>query len=156
MSASVFSGASAQTLELQHEKGDLALIGGEVYTVNNNRTWAEAVVIREGHIIYVGTDRGAQAYIGSGTHVQELGGRLVLPGFHDSHVHLTDGGVHLGECQLENGATKEEVLAIVRKYAAERPHDQWLQGAGWSLPLFADANPQKDDLDKIVPDRPVY
>jgi predicted amidohydrolase YtcJ len=136
------------------EKADLVLVGGHIYTMDASRTWAQAVAIREGKIIYVGSDLGAQKYVGSGTHVQELAGRMILPGFHDSHVHLMDGGMHLSECDLDDATTKDAALKMIADYAKAHQSDPAVIGSGWALPLFPDASPSKEDLDKVVPDRP--
>lgn len=135
-------------------KADMVLLGGSIYTVDNTRRWSEAVAISNGKIIYVGTDRGVQPFIGGRTRVQELSGRLVLPGFHDSHVHLLDGGIHLNECNLDNANSKEELFATIKQYAAAHPALAWVRGAGWALPIFEGANPRKEELDAIISDRP--
>jgi hypothetical protein len=79
---------------------------------------------------------------------------MVLPAFQDSHIHLISGGVELGLCDLNGLRTKGEVLARIREYAAAHPEAAWITGGGWDLPLFPQANPRKEDLDAVVPDRP--
>jgi predicted amidohydrolase YtcJ len=135
---------------------DLVFRNGAVYTVDAARRWAEAVAIKAGRIVYVGTDRGAGPWVGPRTQVVDLQGKMLLPSFHDSHVHPASSGVELGECLLGDLTTVEQVLDAVRRYAEQNPRKPWIRGAGWQLPLFADANPHKSLLDKIVPDRPVY
>jgi len=136
------------------EKAELVLVGGRIYTMDAARSWAQAVAIRDGKIVYVGSDLGAQKYVGSGTHVQELAGRMILPGFHDSHVHLMDGGMHLSECNLDDAQTKDGALKMIADYAQAHKSDPAVSGSGWALPLFPDASPAKVDLDRVVPDRP--
>ncbi|MBS0264019.1 MAG: amidohydrolase [Planctomycetes bacterium] len=133
---------------------ETVFLNGAVYTVDASRSWAEAVVIRDGKIVYVGTTRGASPWIGPQTKTIDLQGKMLLPGFHDAHVHLVGGGIELGECDL-NGLTKlEDILAAVRKYAAEHPHKKWIRGGGWPLTLQKQIH--KSQLDQIVPDRPVH
>jgi len=148
--------AVEQSSPSSSDKADLVLIGGHIYTMDATRSWAQAVAIRNDKIVYVGSDLGAQKYLGSGTHVQELGGRMVLPGFHDSHVHLMDGGVHLSECKLDDAATKDATLKLIADYAQAHKAEPTVQGSGWALPLFPDANPSKVDLDRVVSDRPAF
>jgi predicted amidohydrolase YtcJ len=81
---------------------------------------------------------------------------MLLPSFHDSHVHPVSSGIELGDCQLSELATVEQILEAVRRYAEQNPQKPWIRGTGWQLPVFADANPHKSLLDKVVPDRPVY
>ncbi len=135
---------------------DLVLRGGAVYTVRPERPWAEAVAIREGRIVFVGDDAGALRYVGDHTRVIDLSGRMLLPGFHDTHAHPLSGGLELGECNLYDAETPAEVEGIVRAYAAAHPDLPWIRGNGWQLPVFPGANPQKALLDRLVPDRPAF
>ncbi len=135
---------------------DLVLRGGAVYTVDDARSWAQAVAVADGKIVFVGTATGAKAWIGPGTRVLELDGRMVLPSFHDSHVHPVSGGVEALECDLNGSATPAEVLERLKRYSAAHPSLPWIRGGGWELTLFPDANPSKTLLDAVVPDRPVF
>jgi predicted amidohydrolase YtcJ len=118
--------------------------------------WAEAVAVAGGKILHVGKSSEIQKFKVPGTRVVDLDGKMVLPGFQDSHVHLISGGVELGQCNLNGLETREKVFARIRQYAAEHPEKKWIVGGGWDLPLFPDANPAKEDLDRLVPDRPAY
>jgi predicted amidohydrolase YtcJ len=138
------------------QSADLVLLGGQVYTMDACRSSAQAVAVSKGKIVFVGSDQDAQSYVGGGTKVQELAGRMVLPSFHDSHCHLMDGGMQLSQCMLQDAETKDQALSAVKKFGQEHKDDAWLMGAGWALPLFPDANPGKEDLDAIEPDRPVF
>ena len=133
---------------------DTVFRNGEVYTVDAVRSWAEAVAVREGRIVYVGPDAGVAAWIGPQTRVIDLHGKMLLPGFHDSHVHLVGGGIELGECDINGMTDAEQILAALKKYAEDHPEKKWLRGGGWPLTLN-DGNPRKEVLDKIVSDRPV-
>jgi len=135
---------------------ELVLTGGAVYTVDAARSWAEAVAVRGGRIAYVGTAAGAKRWIGPSTRVIDLAGKMVLPGFHDAHVHPVEGGMGLALCDLTGLKTREAVFDAIRKYAAEHPKDKspWILGSGWDLPLFPGANPTRAELDALVPDRP--
>ncbi len=147
------SSAAAQTVA-PPQPADTVFRGGGVYTVDAARSWADAVAVRAGRIIYVGTDAGLAKWIGPQTRSIDLNGKMLLPGFHDSHVHLVGGGIELDECNLNGLATMDEVLAAVRQFAKQHPTKKWIRGGGWPLTLSG-GNPHKDLLDKIVPDRPV-
>ncbi len=138
----------------QATPADAVYRGGAIYTVDAARTWAEAVAVRDRKIVYVGPNAGAKALIGPQTRVVELNGKMMLPGFHDSHIHLVGGGVELGECDLNGTTNLEEVLDRVRKYVAKYPHRAWIRGGGWPLTMSG-GNPHKSLLDAIVSDRPV-
>jgi hypothetical protein len=134
---------------------ELVLVHGAVYTVDGARSWAEAVAVSGGRIVFVGTDAAAKPWIGPQTKVVDLAGKMVLPAFHDSHVHPISGGMEALECDLHGLATAAQVLDAVRAYAAAHPDAAWIRGGGWDLTLFPGGNPSKALLDKIVPNRPV-
>jgi predicted amidohydrolase YtcJ len=135
---------------------DLILRHGAVYTMNAARSWVESVAVADGRIIYAGPDAGVNSLAGPSTKILDLGGRMVLPGFHDSHVHLMEGGVDMGLCNLKDVATPQAVLAEIRKYAAAHATQAWVTGSGWDLPVFPDGIPRKEQLDEAVSDRPAY
>ncbi len=135
---------------------DWVLRGGEVYTVDAARRWAEAVAVSDGKLVYVGTSAGATAFVGSNTRVVELEGKMVLPGFHDSHLHPVSGGVELGQCNLSGIDTAAAALDDIEAYAEKHPDRPWILGGGWDLPLFPPEGPHKRDLDRIVSDRPAF
>lgn len=137
------------------ERADLILTNAVVATMAARQPRAGALAVTAGKIVFVGARPKALRLRGPSTRVVDLGGRLVLPAFQDSHVHLIAGGVELGLCDLNGLGTKEEVLAKVRDYAAAHPDAAWITGGGWDLPLFPQANPRKEDLDAIVAGRPV-
>ena len=136
------------------ERADLLLTNGAVYTMNAARPWASALAVAKGKILYVGDDRGALRLRGGSTVVTDLGGKMVLPAFQDSHIHLVTGGVELGLCNLNGLRTKEEVFEKIKAYVAANAGQTWVTGGGWDLPVFPQANPRKEDLDALVPDRP--
>ncbi|HMA52837.1 MAG TPA: amidohydrolase, partial [Acidobacteriota bacterium] len=137
------------------ERAELILTNAAITTMAPGRPRAEALAVAAGKIVYVGDSRKALRRRGPATRVVDLGGRMVLPAFQDSHIHLVTGGVELGLCDLNGLRSREEVLAKVRDYAAAHPDAAWITGGGWDLPLFPQANPRKEDLDALVPDRPV-
>ena len=115
---------------------------------------AEAVAVRGGRITAVGSNAdlaGLQA--GS---VVELEGRTVLPGFQDAHLHPFSGGMLAIVCNLHETASAGDCLEEIARYAAENPDREWISGDGWSMDFFPGGNPQKDALDAVVSDRPVY
>jgi predicted amidohydrolase YtcJ len=148
--------AAAAATDWPTPPADLVLSGGAIYTVDAARSWAEAVAIRDGRIVYVGADDGARAWVGPTTRVVELGGRFVLPGFHDSHLHPITGGMRTLRCELSGATTAAEALERVRAYAAAHPDAPWIVGRGWELYLFPAANPRKEMLDAVIADRPVF
>jgi predicted amidohydrolase YtcJ len=139
---------------LPAEQADLILTNARVVTMAAKPARAEALAVAGGRIVFAGASRDALRLRGEATRVVDLGGRLVLPAFQDSHIHLVTGGVELGLCDLNGLGTTEAVLAKIRDYARAHPEAAWITGGGWDLPLFPDANPRREDLDALVPDRP--
>jgi hypothetical protein len=127
---------------------------GAVYVGDAAGTRAESLAIRDGTLAYVGADPGVAGFIGPDTRVVELDGRLVLPGFHDAHVHPISAGLESMRCQLGGIETRAELEARIRDCATAQAGRAWVEGGGWELPLFPDANPDKALLDELVPDRP--
>lgn len=133
---------------------DIVLRNGTVATMDASRSWAQAIGVRAGRIVFVGTDSEATKWIGPRTRVTDLGGRLVLPSFHDSHVHPVTSGMELLTCNLNEADTADDVYAAIRQYATAHPAEKWIRGGGWQLPIFPGASPTKAQLDAIVADRP--
>ena len=133
---------------------DLLLRGGAVYTVDAPRSWATAVGVKAGRIIYVGGDTVPGDIIGTRTEVVDLHGGMVLPGFQDGHVHLLAGGVELDECALFTLESAAAIADSIKGCMASRPNAPWVRGAGWELTAFPDANPTSAFLDQIVENRP--
>jgi predicted amidohydrolase YtcJ len=135
---------------------DLIFRNGAVYTLDAARAWAETVAVSKGRIVFVGPDSKAGAWIGPQTVVVDLQGKMLLPGFHDSHVHVISGGLEMDECQLSEFTSEQQIIEAVRRYAEQNPQKKWIRGSGWQLPLFPNANPHKSLLDKAISERPVF
>lgn len=135
---------------------DLIFIGGTVYTVDAAQPRAEAVAVRDGVIAAVGTEDEVRQLAGPGTETFDLDGRMLLPSFQDSHVHASGGGLERRRCDLTGVHGREEYLAVVARYAADHPDAAWITGGGWAMDAFPGGVPTKEDLDAIVPDRPVF
>jgi predicted amidohydrolase YtcJ len=135
---------------------DLVLTHAVVYTVNPDQPWAEALAIDDGAIVAVGTHDEVMRRRGPSTRVVDLHGQLVLPGFHDAHVHPVSGGVELSQCSLGGIATREALRDALRQCARAQAGREWIVGGGWELTLFPSGNPSRQWLDELVPDVPVF
>jgi predicted amidohydrolase YtcJ len=135
---------------------DIILIHGKVYTLNAAQPWAQAVAIRDGKIVQVGDDTEIQKLY-QGKETIDAAGRLVLPGFVDSHIHFLDGSVSLGRVNLAGAENVADIQKRLREYGAGHPGKDWIRGRGWDYAMFgAAALPHKKDLDKVFPDRPAF
>jgi predicted amidohydrolase YtcJ len=134
---------------------DLVLKNANIYTVDAARRWAQALAVRDGRLVYVGTDDGVGGLIGPRTRLIDLDGRLVLPGFHDSHAHPIAAGLQIAQCDLTKAHSIEEALALVKAYAEANPRKSWILGFGWNPSLFPEGKLHKRLLDSAVSNRPV-
>jgi len=146
---------SAQTSKLQF--ADVLVVNAHVYTVNAAQPWAEAIAIRTGKIVTVGSADDLEKLHGPATKVIDAGGRLVLPGFTDSHIHFLEGSVTLLRVHLDDAKTIPEIQKLVKEFADKHPDYPWILGRGWTYPTFGEtALPDKKYLDEVVRNRPVY
>jgi predicted amidohydrolase YtcJ len=135
---------------------DLVLTGGGVYTVDAARRRAQAVAVRGGRIVAVGSDADVRALSGPSTEVIDLSGRLLLPGFQDSHVHAPSGGLDRLRIDLSDAHGVEEYRELIDRYSHHHRDAEWLLGGGWAMDVFPGGTPTKDVLDELAPDRPVF
>ena len=136
-----------------------AFINGKIYTVNEKQPYAEAVIIDGNKIIYIGSEAGAPKFIKSGTEVIDLEGKLMLPGFNDSHLHFTSGGNYLLGINLRPALSKEEFTDIIKRYMKDRrlPDSSWITGGRWDHELWSDKTlPTKELIDNITENTPVF
>lgn len=127
--------------------------GGRVYTVDDAQPWAQAVVVKGNRIVHVGDDAGTAKFIRRGAEVVDLGGRMMLPGFVESHWHLSTATFARGA--WVNYERLDDVYDALRRHADSHPNDRIIQGFGWMVTSFPETGPRKEPLDAIVPDRPV-
>lgn len=135
---------------------DLVLRRASLYTSVPSSRWAEAVAIREGRIVAVGSTGEVDGLIGPGTRVLDLPGRMVCPGFQDSHIHPNSGGLVKNRCELHEVRGREAYEQAIRAYAESNRGAAWILGGGWALDDFPRGTPHRAVLDAIVPDRPVF
>jgi len=135
---------------------ELLFKSGAVYTVDGARSWAQAVAVRGGHIVYVGTDQGAAGYVGPGTRVIDLRGRMMLPAFQDAHIHPIMAGLQANSCELTGLTTAAQYAAAIQKCAQAHPGTGWITGGGWLMSAFGPGGEaRREIIDAVVPDRPV-
>src|SRR5271168_4384246 len=115
---------------------DILIVHGKFYTLDSKKPWAEAIAIRKGKIVAVGSALEVEKYRGIGTRRIDAGGKLVLPGFTDCHIHFLDGSLGLGRANLEGAKNPAEIQERLRVYAAKHPDDAWIQGQGWNYAMF--------------------
>jgi len=136
---------------------DTVVTNARIYTVNSKQPWAEALAITGDKILAVGSAKDVAPYRGPATKVIDAGGRLMLPGFTDCHIHFMDGSMGLTQVDLNGTKSIAEIQKRVKEYAATHPKEPWITGMGWTYPTFGpSALPDKKFLDEVVAARPVY
>ena len=136
---------------------DLVLADVDVYTGNADQPWAHGVAVTGGRITAVADDpAGLREFVGPGTDVVALPGRLVVAGFQDSHIHAPFAGRFRINVSLHDLDGVEAYLERIAEYAHANPDKEWIYGSGWAMSHFPGGNPSKALLDEIVPDRPVF
>jgi predicted amidohydrolase YtcJ len=140
------------------ETADVALVNGHIYRVDAERSWANAVAIKDGHFIAVGTDADVDAFIGPQTRLIDLGGKMAMPGIHDMHMHPVEGSLtKLYECAFPATASLEEIATKVRSCAGNAPPGSWIRGGAYGAQLLeAERKPHKSLLDAAAPEHPVF
>ncbi len=147
--AVVFAHAPA----LAAQPADTVLRHGSVYTVDPARSWAQAIAVHDGNIVYVGSDDGVRAFIGERTRVVDLTGKMLLPSFHDAHMHAISP--FETRCTLPTGPLRnDELQAAVQGCHDGSPGDAWLVIRGW-LPVPVGDEPSKKLLDAVSTTRPI-
>ncbi|NIS79649.1 MAG: amidohydrolase family protein [Anaerolineales bacterium] len=137
------------------KQSDLVLKNGSIYTVDQDRTWAEAIAISGEKIIFVGSDEAAESFIGMETEVIDLERKMVLPGFIDSHAHPSHAVDLVSNINLHMLDTLEEYKRAIAGFVDNHPNADTFRGRGWSDTLFPKLGPTSEILDAIVPDRPI-
>lgn len=134
LAAAILILASSLTLAGQEmmspDPADLILRNGLIYTVDSTNTMTEAVAIREGKIVFVGSNNDVKRYKGKQTRIIDLKGQFVLPGFSDNHVHFASAAAFL-EFNIMRAATQQEFVARVKDAVARLPKGEWILGGYW-------------------------
>jgi len=132
---------------------DLVFRGSSILTLEPATPAARAVAVRDGRIVYVGDD--PESYIGARTRVIELGARMLMPAFHDAHMHPMSGGMRLLRCALDDRATTAAVLDALAACARQHRSDPWLIANGLPDALARDPRLDRRALDRVVPRQPL-
>ena len=144
---------------LSAEPAETVFINGNIHTVDGRQPHAEAVAVKGGRIVFVGSNAEAAKKFpaASGSRRIDLQGRTVVPGMTDAHCHIFGIGAREMNLNLEGTTSLEDFLAKVKERVRQTPPHQWITGRGWietfwKPPIF----PTCMDLDKVSPENPVF
>ena len=140
------------------DPADRVLRNGAIYTVNDAQPWAEAVAIANGRFVAVGSNDEIDEFIGEGTGVADLQGRMAMPGIFDIHIHPVDGSMAaLYDCSFPFTSTVEEIIEHVAGCVAEAEAGEWIRGGQWGVGLaMLDQSISAALLDTVTPDNPAF
>jgi predicted amidohydrolase YtcJ len=133
---------------------DLIVTNGRIYTLDPAHPWAAALACRDGRVLALGSAEDMLALAGPGTQRLDVGGKVILPGLTDSHVHFLEVARRRQQVDLFGVSDFAEVRRLVREAAAQARPGQWILGWGWDENLW-DVAPQAHHLDDLSPENPV-
>jgi predicted amidohydrolase YtcJ len=134
------------------QPADFIITNAKVFTSDESNAQAEAVAVRDNRIIYVGDSYGVENLRADQTRVIDGQGRTLTPGFIDTHVHLLHGAMWMGNAELREVQTKEDLQKILLDHAATNKTDEWVAGRGIRYNIVS----TRQELDEIISGRPVY
>ncbi len=146
-------GAAAQS----KPAADLIITNAKVWTVDPSQPAAQAVAVLGDRIVAVGSNAEVEAWRGPQTRVIDGGGKLLLPGFNDAHVHFVSGGMQLDNIQLNDATSAEEFARRIGERAKKTPKGKWILGGDWDETKWNPARlPTRELIDPATPDTPVF
>lgn len=140
-------------------KATLVLKNASIYTIDEDRSWVQALAIAGRRIIFVGSNADVNDYIASDTDVIDLKGKMVLPAFVDSHMHPAQSA-HIYKYGLKlfdvtGPDLAQAYLDTIRDFCRSHPDSPWVSGGGYSRSAFDEVGPRKEWLDEIDAVRPI-
>jgi len=147
---------AAQHSPCVSECADVVVHNAAVWTGVRGAADARAVAVRAGRIVAVGADVEVNRQVGPRTRIVDGTGKMVVPGFIDSHVHFVSGGASLASVQLRDARTREEFVRRIRDYARTLPRGAWITEGNWDHSLWGGELPRKEWIDSVTPNNPVW
>ena len=143
----------------ENNSPELILINGRIATVDHSRPFAEAVAIQNGRFISVGSNEEIMRLRASNTETIDLGGRTVIPGLNDSHMHPIRGGLNYNmELRWDGVPSLADAMRMLKEQAQRTPPPQWVRViGGWTEFQFAERRmPTLEEINQAAPDTPVF
>jgi predicted amidohydrolase YtcJ len=137
------------------DRATLVIVNAKIWTGDPARPWAQAIAIRGDEILLVGSDAEVRN-VAAGVTSVDAAGRLVTPGFIDSHIHLLTGGFQLASVQLRGVTTREELLRRIEAFTRTVPPGTWITHGRWDDTLWGGELPTREWIDRVTPNHPVW
>ena len=137
------------------QTSDMIITNARIWTGNDTQPYAEAMAVSGDTITAIGSNREVMKFKSGADTVIDLGGRFVVPGFIDSHIHMLQGGENLASVQLRDATTQELFISRIKEYAATLKPGEWILGGDWDGKGL-ETLPHHDWIDSVTPDNPVF
>src|SRR4051812_36361017 len=134
----------------------LAVVNARVWTADPQRPWADALAVVQDRISAVGSSAEIKKLVTSSTRVMDARGRMVVPGFIDSHIHFLEGGVGLASVQLRDARTREEFTRRIADFARTAEPGSWITNGDWDHECWGGELPTREWIDGVTPTNPVW
>lgn len=138
----------------QLQKADHIYINAKIWTGDSSNPWADAIAIKGNTIVYVGKDY--QPYGGNHTLISNMQGKMIVPGFIDTHTHFLAGGYQLASVNLRSVKSKRELIDSLKDFTGRIPKDRWILGGDWDHEAWGGELPSKDWIDSVSGRHPVF
>ncbi|KAJ9190564.1 hypothetical protein P3X46_001751 [Hevea brasiliensis] len=135
---------------------DMIVHNGVIFTSDASLPFADSMAVLNGRILSVGNYSSLQNFAGDKTKVLDLEGKVVVPGFIDSHVHFIYGGLQMMRVELRGVNGKDEFVRRVREAVTNLEEGSWVLGGGWNNDLWGGELPVASWIDDITPKNPVW
>lgn len=159
--------AGLMTINLEKDAANLSvpatliIVDAKVRTMDPANPTADTIAIHGNRILAVGSSDEVRKLAGQGTEVIDAGGKLVLPGFNDAHVHFLGGGFQLSSVDLRDANTPKEFADRIGAFATKLPAGRWITGGNWDHERWPEIDgkaplPTKELIDRVTPNTPVF
>ena len=142
------------------EAADVVYTNGKIYTVNEAQPWAEAVAIKDGRFLAVGSNANVASVTSKDTEVVDLGGKFAMPGTGDPHIHAALLMAKRAFCALPGTfyePTEQDIMDSLAQCIEDYPEDrEWFIAQGFSTPVMSPETLTREVLDRLIPDRPAW
>lgn len=136
---------------MNQQLADIIISSKAVFTGLSDQPEPASIAITDNKIIAIGSEDEIKPYSGANTKIYQFNDQLIIPGFHDFHLHMMDGAVSMNSANLFSARSEEEALEMIRKFAASRSEDPWIIGASWDAGYWDTQQlPNRHSLDRIL------
>lgn len=133
---------------------DKIYYNAKIWTGDSVQKWAEAIVISDNKIVFVGNDY--KSFQNANTEMIDLNDKMMVPGFIDNHTHFLSGGYNLSGVDLRKAKTKSEFIQILKEYCSKYNDDRWILGGDWDHEVWGGELPSKDWIDSVTGNHPIF